>query len=241
MCRERAFLEQERRDTAHRPIAERLRDHRAVDIPLTEGEIHDQAARCMGCGTPFCHAAASGCPLCNVIPEVNEHVYRGRWKDALDILLHTNCFPEFTGRICPALCEGACVLGLIRQPVTIREIELAVIEEGFQRGYVKAAPPHVRRRERVAVVGSGPAGLAAAHTLNRAGFPVTVYEKDARLGGLLRYGIPDFKLEKWVLDQRVELMEQEGVTFECGVEVGGDVSYRFLRDRFQAVVLAGLK
>ncbi len=148
------------------------------------------------------------------MPEFNEHVYRGGWKEALDILLHTNCFPEFTGRVCPALCEGACVLGLIRSPVNICKIELAIIEEGFQRGYVRAAPPRQRRREHVAVVGSGPAGLAAAHVLNRAGFHITVYERNARPGGLLRYGIPDFKLEKWVVDQRIDLMAQEGVLFE---------------------------
>ncbi len=209
-----------------------------MDLPLTETEIQNQAARCMECGTPFCHAAASGCPLGNVIPEINTQAYRGHWKEALDLLLHTNCFPEFTGRVCPALCEGACVLGLIRPAVNICKIELAVIEQGFQRGYLKAQPPRVRRKERVAVVGSGPAGLAVAHLLNRAGFCVTVYEKDAKPGGLLRYGIPDFKLEKWVIDQRIDLMAQEGVLFECSVDVGDDISYRFLRDRFDAVVLA---
>ena len=239
MSRERAFLEYDRRDVSYRPVAERLKDFRPVDVPLTEEEIHAQAARCMDCGTPFCHAAASGCPLSNVIPEFNEHAYHGRWKDALDILLHANCFPEFTGRVCPAPCESACVLGLIRPPVNICKIELAVIEQGFRRGYVKPQPPGVRRRERVAVVGSGPAGLAAAHVLNHAGFNVTVYEKAERPGGLLRYGIPDFKLEKLVLDQRLDLMAQEGVIFECGVDAGDDISYRFLHDRFDAIVLAG--
>ncbi|MBN1268521.1 MAG: glutamate synthase subunit beta [Kiritimatiellae bacterium] len=239
MNKERAFLEQDRQDAAYRPVPERVKDFKSVDIPLTEEEVRAQAARCMDCGTPFCHAASSGCSLRNVIPEFNEHVYYGRWKEALDILLHTNCFPEFTGRICPAPCEGACVLGLIRPPVNICKIELAVIEQGFQRGYVKAEPPRVRRKEHAAVVGSGPAGLAAAHTLNRAGFNVTVYEKDARTGGLLRYGIPDFKLEKWVLDQRLDLMAQEGVVFECGVDVGSDISYNFLKGRFDAIVLAG--
>ncbi len=239
MSGERAFLETDRQDVTYRPVAERVNDFRSVDIPLTDDQIQAQAARCMDCGTPFCHAAASGCPLFNIIPELNSLVYSGRWKEALDLLLHTNCFPEFTGRICPALCEGACVLGLIQPPVNICKIELAIIEQGFQRGYVKAQRPRVRRRESVAVVGSGPAGLATAYVLNRTGFNVTVYEKDARPGGLLRYGIPDFKLEKWVVDQRVDLMKQEGVIFECGVDVGKDVSYRFLRDRFDAIVLAG--
>jgi len=239
MSRERAFLECDRQDAPHRPIVERVKDFRSAETPLTEAEIHVQAARCMDCGTPFCHAAATGCPLSNIIPEFNAYVYSGRWKEALVLLLHTNCFPEFTGRICPAPCESACVLGLIRPPVNICKIELAIIEQGFQRGYVRARPPRVRRRERVAVVGSGPAGLAAANILNRAGFHVIVYEKDNRPGGLLRYGIPDFKLEKWVLDQRLDLMRQEGVIFECGVDVGDDISDRFLRDRFDAIVLAG--
>jgi len=194
MAEERGFLQIDRQDVAYRPVVERTKDFRSVDVALTEAEIQAQAARCMECGTPFCHAAASGCPLSNVIPEFNQHVYREQWREALDILLATNCFPEFTGRVCPALCEGACVLGLIRPPVNICKIELAIIEQGFQRGYVKAHPPSVRRRERVAVVGSGPAGLATAHVLNRAGFNVTVYEKDAKPGGILRYGIPDFKL-----------------------------------------------
>ncbi len=238
MAKERAFLDLERQDVHYRPVQERLKDYKAVDIPLTGAEIHTQAARCMECGTPFCHAAPSGCPLGNVIPEFNAHVYAGRWREALDILLLTNCFPEFTGRVCPAPCEGACVLGAIRDPVNICKIELAIIEQGFQRGYVKAEPVRIRRKERVAVIGSGPAGLAAAHVLNRAGFNVTMYEKDVRPGGLLRYGIPDFKLEKWVVEQRVALMKQEGVTFECGVDVGEDISYRFLHDRFDALVLA---
>ncbi len=238
MSKELGFLEHDRKDVTYRSVAERLKDFKWVDVPLTEDEICVQAARCMDCGIPFCHAAASGCSLCNVIPEFNEHVYYGRWKDALDILVHTNCFPEFTGRVCPAPCEGACVLGLIRPPVNICKIELAIIEQGFQRGYVKAEPPHVRGSTHVAVIGSGPAGLAAACVLNHAGFHVTVYEKNARPGGLLRYGIPDFKLEKWVLDQRLNLMTQEGIVFECAVNVGSDISYHFLHDRFQAIVLA---
>ncbi len=239
MARERDFLDLKRQDVAHRPVRERTKDYRAVDLPLSDDEINVQAARCMNCGTPFCHAAPSGCPLGNLVPEWNEQVYNRRWKEALDLLLSTNCFPEFTGRICPAPCEGACVLGLIRPAVNICKIELAISDEGFERGYMAAQPPGRRREQHVAVVGSGPAGLATAFTLNRAGFNVTVYEKDPHPGGILRYGIPDFKLEKKIVDRRVELMREEGVTFECGVKVGDDVSARFLRDRFDAIVLAG--
>jgi glutamate synthase (NADPH) small chain len=239
MARDRQFLDVERRDVAYRPVSERLKDFRSVDVPLSDSDIHDQASRCMDCGTPFCHASGTGCPLGNVIPEMNECVYNGRWKEALDILLSTNCFPEFTGRICPAPCEGACVLGTIRPAVNICKIEQAIIDQGFQRGYLKAESRRVRRGESVAIVGSGPAGLAAAQVLNRAGYSVTVYEKDARPGGLLRYGIPDFKLEKWVVDQRIDLMTREGVQFECNVNVGDDISYKYLRDRFDAIVLAG--
>jgi len=239
MPAERPFLEVPRQDPAYRPVSERVRDYRWVEVPLGESEIRAQATRCMGCGIPFCHGAGSGCSLRNIIPEFNAQVARARWKEALDLLLHTNPFPEFTGRVCPAPCESACVLGIIQPPVTICKIELAVIEQGFQRGYVKPEPPERTRPERVAVVGSGPAGLAAAHVLRRAGFDVTVYETAAKPGGLLRYGIPDFKLEKWVLDRRLALMREEGVTFECGVEAGVDVSCRYLQDRYQAVVLAG--
>ena len=238
MAKEKAFVEVERQEVRYRPVEERLRDFRAVDLPMTESEIRVQASRCMDCGIPFCHAANSGCSLANIIPEFNEHAYYGRWKEALDTLLHTNCFPEFTGRICPAPCEGACVLGLIKPPVNICKIELTIIEQGFQRGYVQPEPPAERFPERVAVIGSGPSGLAAAQVLNRKGFHVVVFEKAAKPGGLLRYGIPDFKLEKWVVDRRVDLMRKEGVIFECNVDAGRDVSSRFLLDRFRAVVLA---
>ncbi len=239
MAREREFLDTPRQDVSYRPVSERLQDFCWVDIPLTESEIHEQASRCMDCGTPFCHASSTGCPLGNIVPEFNEAVYGGHWKEALDLLLTTNVFPEFTGRICPAPCEGACVLGTIRPAVNICKIELAIVEHGFQAGYIQPQPCRERRTERVAVVGSGPAGLATAHVLNRAGYNVTVFEKDAEPGGLLRYGIPDFKLEKQVVDQRLDLMGAEGVDFQCNVNVGEDISYKYLRDRYDAIVLAG--
>jgi glutamate synthase (NADPH/NADH) small chain len=191
----------------------------------------------MDCGVPFCHGC--GCPLANVIPEFNDHVYHHRWKEALDLLLTTNPFPEFTGRICPAPCEGSCVLGINDQPVSIRQVELAIVEKAFERGYLGPHPPAERRPERVAVIGSGPAGLSAAQFLNQAGFRVTVYENAPKPGGILRYGIPSFKLEKWVLDRRVRLMEEEGVQFETCVEIGRDISLRFLTKRFDALVLTG--
>ncbi|MDX9862259.1 MAG: glutamate synthase subunit beta [Rhodospirillales bacterium] len=231
------FLEHDRQEPGYRPREERLGDFRAVELRLPDKELHQQAARCMGCGIPFCHGA--GCPVDNVIPEFNDMAYRGKWREALDILLSTNPFPEFTSRICPAPCEAACVLELSNgQPVAIREIEKAVIETGFERGYLKPRPPAERTGRRVAVVGSGPAGLAAAQILNQFGHSVVVYDKSHRPGGILRYGIPDFKLEKWVVDRRVKLMADEGVEFENDVTVGVDISYRYLETRFDAVVLA---
>jgi len=237
MDKDRAFLEIPRKPPKYRPAAERLKDFKAVELRLTDQEVYEQAARCMDCGTPFCHGC--GCPLANVIPELNEHVYRHRWREALELLLATNPFPEFTARICPALCEGACVLGLNDEPMNIRQIELAIVEKGFERGYLAARPPATRQNRRVAVVGSGPAGLAVADALNRAGYPVVVYENSAQLGGILRYGIPNYKLEKWVIDRRIKLMREEGVVFETGVEIGHDVSYRYLSGRFDAIVLTG--
>ena len=231
------FLQFHRENPPRRPVPERVRDFRSVEQPMSESALSRQSARCMDCGTPFCHGM--GCPLENVAPEINEQVQRGRWRAALDVLLATNPFPEFTGRICPAPCEAACVLGINDEPVAIRALELAVIERGFSEGWMQPAPPSVRRRERVAVVGSGPAGLAAAHALNRTGFHVVVYEHDHRPGGMLRYGIPEYKLEKAVVDRRIRLMEAEGVVFETGVEVGEDVSIRYVQDRFDALVLAG--
>jgi glutamate synthase (NADPH/NADH) small chain len=237
MGRVSGFLDYERREPGHRPPDERLRDFRAVDLTLDAAALLEQAARCMDCGTPFCHGC--GCPLANIIPEWNDLVYRGRWRDALDMLLATNPFPEFTGRICPAPCEGACVLGIHRDPVTIRQIELAIAERAFAEGWMQPRPPAGRRTRRVAVIGSGPAGLAAADALNRRGFRVTVYDAAPKPGGILRYGIPEFKLEKAVVDRRVRLLEAEGVGFESGVRVGDDVSLKYLRDRFDAICLAG--
>jgi glutamate synthase (NADPH/NADH) small chain len=231
------FLEQDRRDPGYRPVEERTRDFRAVELQLAEEELLAQAARCMDCGVPFCHGC--GCPLANQIPELNDLVYRGRWKEALELLLATNNFPEFTGRICPALCEGSCVLGINREPVTIRQIELAIIEKAFELGFLQPRPPAERRPGHVAVIGSGPAGLAVADVVNRAGYNVVVYDSAARPGGILRYGIPEFKLEKAIVDRRTRLMEAEGVVFESGVTVGQDVSFRYLLSRFQAVCLSG--
>lgn len=230
------FLEYPRREPGYRPVAERLRDHRAVEQQLSHAEVQRQAARCMDCGTPFCHAF--GCPLGNIIPEWNDWVYRGMYHEALELLLATNNFPEFTGRVCPAPCEAACVAGIGWDPVTIRQIELTVIEKGFEADWIHPLRPPVRHRERVAVIGAGPAGLAVADTLNQSGYAVTVFDSARRPGGLLRYGIPDFKLEKWVVDRRIALMEKEGVVFEPGVRVGEDLSYHYLRDRHRAVCLA---
>ena len=239
--REKGFIEIDRRDPAYRPRDQRVRDYRAVELRLTDSELVEQSARCMDCGIPFCQGARSsvGCPVHNLIPEFNDQVYHDQWRQALELLLAGGCFPEFTGRICPAPCEASCVCGLYKEPVAIRQIELAIIEKGFERGYVQPRPPVKRRDKKVAIVGSGPAGLAAAHMLNQSGFHVTVYENAAYPGGILRYGVPDFKLEKWVVERRIDLMRAEGIVFETGVEVGADISYRFLRKRFDAILLTG--
>lgn len=202
----RGFIEIPRENPEKRPVEERVRDFREVYRLLPDERIQQQAARCMDCGIPFCH---SGCPLGNVIPEFNDLVYRNRWRDAYERLRATNNFPEFTGRVCPAPCESACVLGLIEPPVTIEQIEWAIIERAFREGWVKPEPPARRTGKKVAVIGSGPAGLACADQLNRAGHWVTVFERDDRIGGLLRYGVPDFKMEKWVIDRRVAILEAE--------------------------------
>jgi glutamate synthase (NADPH/NADH) small chain len=201
-----------------------------------EKELHNQSARCMNCGVPFCH---SGCPLGNIIPEFNEAVYRQDWREAYDILSATNNFPEFTGRICPAPCESACVLSIHSAPVAIEEIEKHIIEIAFQKGYVQPTAPVLKTGKTVAVVGSGPAGLAVAAQLAEAGHTVTVFERDPHAGGLMRYGVPDFKLEKWVIERRIKLLEDAGVTFRYNVEIGRDISADELRRTFDAVVLAG--
>jgi glutamate synthase (NADPH/NADH) small chain len=230
------FLEFTRELPSKRPATERLDDYREFIEKYPEQKLNQQAARCMNCGIPFCH---SGCPLGNVIPEFNDAVYRKDWKEAYDVLSSTNNFPEFTGRICPAPCESACVLGINQPPVAIEEIEKHIIEIAFEKGFVKARGPKLRTGKKVAVVGSGPAGMAAAAQLNYAGHSVTVFERDDAPGGLLRYGIPDFKLEKWVIDRRVQLMEEEGIVFKCNANVGVNISINDLLREFHSIVLAG--
>ncbi|MGE0463686.1 MAG: glutamate synthase subunit beta [Vicinamibacterales bacterium] len=236
MGRPTGFVEYPRAKAPARPVAERLGDYRHVYSAYPDGEIVCQAARCMDCGVPFCHAA---CPLGNLIPDWNDLAYRDHWRAAVERLHQTNNFPEFTGLLCPAPCEGACVLGINREPVSIKAIELAIVDRAFEEGWIVPEAPARRTWKKVAVVGSGPAGLAAAAQLNRAGHSVTVYEKADRIGGLLRYGIPEFKLEKRVLDRRLDLLSAEGVVFRPGTDVGVDVSAAELRRSFDAVVLAG--
>ncbi|MBS1501223.1 MAG: glutamate synthase subunit beta [Bacteroidetes bacterium] len=216
--------------------AERVKNYNEFEGLYNEQKLNEQSARCMNCGIPFCH---SGCPLGNIIPEFNDAVYRKNWEEAYRILSSTNNFPEFTGRICPAPCESACVLGINKPPVAIEEIEKHIIEIAYEKNLVKPTAPLVKTGKKVAVVGSGPAGLAAAAQLAKAGHAVTVYERDDKPGGLLRYGIPDFKLEKWVVERRVQIMEEDGVVFKCNVEVGKDIPADELTKNFDAVILAG--
>ncbi|NUQ62121.1 MAG: glutamate synthase subunit beta [Pirellulales bacterium] len=230
------FLQFSRIEVGHRPVQERIRDWYEIDRPLVEKNLNEQAARCMDCGIPFCHGA--GCPVKNRIPEFNDLVYRGRWREAAENLHSTNNFPEVTGRVCPAPCEAACTLAINDDPVNIKHIEFQIAQRAFKEGWIKPVRPARRTGKRVAVVGSGPAGLAAAQQLTRAGHEVVVFEKDDRLGGLLRYGIPDFKMQKQILDRRLEQMVAEGAKFEPGVNVGADVSGRYLRKIFDAVCLA---
>ena len=230
------FLEFTRELPGKKPVADRLQHYNEFVERYSDEKLNQQSARCMNCGVPFCH---NGCPLGNNIPEFNDAVYRKSWQEAYDILNSTNNFPEFTGRICPAPCESACVLGINQPAVTIEEIEKHVIEIAFDKGFVKPRIPHVRTGKKVAVVGSGPAGMAAAAQLNYAGHTVTVFERDDAPGGLLRYGIPDFKLEKWVVDRRIRLMEEEGITFRCHANVGVNVRINDLLREFHAIVLAG--
>lgn len=232
----RGFLKVARQDVEHRNVCERVRDYREVSKLRPEKKSQEQASRCMDCATPFCHW---GCPIGNYIPEWNDYMFHGNWKRALALLDATNNLPEITGRVCPAVCEYACVLGINSDAVTIRENELALIEFGFKNGLIE--PRHVKKRTRkkVAIVGSGPAGLLCAAQLNRAGHSITVFERNDKLGGILRYGIPDFKLEKHLIDRRIDIWKKEGVVFKAGVDVGTDYPVKKLLDEFDAVCLTG--
>lgn len=236
MGKETGFLELDRQDRTYADPAERLGHYREFVVPHSEDGLKKQASRCMNCGIPYCH---NGCPVNNIIPDWNHLVYEGDWRDALEVLHSTNNFPEFTGRVCPAPCEASCTLNIVDQPVTIKSIECAIVDRGWQEGWITPADPAPPTGKRVAVVGSGPAGLACAQQLARVGHSVTVFEKSDRLGGLLRYGIPDFKMEKHLINRRAVQMEAEGVTFRTSTEVGVDVSIKSLRENFDAIVLAG--
>jgi glutamate synthase (NADPH/NADH) small chain len=231
----RGFLEYNREDESNLPVKERVQNYKEFTVAPSEEKLKEQGGRCMDCGVPFCH---SGCPLGNLIPDFNDAVYNNEWQKALRILHSTNNFPEFTGRLCPAPCEAACVLGIINPPVSIELIEKYIVERGFSEGWIKPSPPISRTGKKVAVVGSGPAGLAAAQQLNRAGHTVTLFERDEKVGGLLRYGIPDFKMEKNVIDRRVKILVKEGIIIKTGIEVGKNYPVEKLEE-FDAVLLSG--
>ncbi len=230
------FIEFGRSKQPSRPVTERIGDYRHVYKAYPVEDLTKQAARCMDCGLPFCH---QGCPLGNLIPDWNDLVYKNNWRAAIERLHQTNNFPEFTGLLCPAPCEGSCVLGINKDPVTIKSIELSIVDRAFDEGWIVPEPPVTRTWKKIAIIGSGPAGLAAGAQLNRAGHTVTVFEKSDRVGGLLRYGIPEFKMEKRVLDRRLDLMRAEGVVFRPGMNVGEDVTAEDLRRDFDAILLAG--
>ena len=236
MGKETGFLEYDRVDRTYDDPASRVKHYKEFAVPHAPDALRKQAARCMNCGIPYCH---TGCPVNNIIPDWNHLVYEDDWKNALDVLHSTNNFPEFTGRICPAPCEAACTLNIVDAPVTIKSIECAIIDRGWKEGWVTPQVPDEQTGKSVAVVGSGPAGLACAQQLARAGHAVTVFEKNDRIGGLLRYGIPDFKMEKHLINRRAVQMEAEGVQFRTSAEVGVEVSFQALQDNFDAVVLAG--
>jgi glutamate synthase (NADPH/NADH) small chain len=236
MGKETGFLEVDREDRTYEDPRQRIRDYKEFTIPPPEDKLKKQASRCMNCGIPFCH---TGCPVNNQIPDWNDLVYKGDWMDALENLHSTNNFPEFTGRVCPAPCEASCTLNIIDQPVTIKSIECAIVDRGWKEGWIVPQPPEEKTGRSVAVIGSGPAGLACAQQLARAGHSVTVFEKADRIGGLLRYGIPDFKMEKHLINRRAVQMEAEGVTFKTSAEVGVDISMKSLKENFDAIVLAG--
>ena len=229
------FKEFERQDEKYTSVKDRLKDYKEFTIPLSEKEITKQGSRCMDCGIPFCH---SSCPLGNLIPDFNHMVHQGEWKKASWILHSTNNFPEFTGRLCPAPCEQSCVLGIIEDPISIENIEKNIVERAFQEGWIKPQPPKSRTGKTIAVVGSGPAGLATAQQLNRAGHSVTVFERDDEIGGLLRYGIPNFKMEKGIIDRRIAILEAEGIIFKTNVNVGVNYDVKDLK-AFDSIVLCG--
>ncbi len=230
------FLELERKDRVYRDTKERLKHYKEFVVPLAEPALREQASRCMNCGIPFCH---NGCPVNNIIPDWNDLVYQGDWQNALEVLHSTNNFPEFTGRICPAPCEASCTLNIDDVPVTIKSIECAIVDRGWQEGWIHPQPPTRKTGKSVAVVGSGPAGMACAQQLARAGHSVTLFEKNDRMGGLLRYGIPDFKMEKHLINRRLVQMEAEGVELRPSTEVGVTVSVESLRENFDAIVMSG--
>jgi len=231
----KGFIEFERTDERLIPVKKRVKNYNEFTIKPSEKKLKEQGGRCMDCGVPFCH---SGCPLGNLIPDFNDAVYNNEWEKALHLLHSTNNFPEFTGRLCPAPCEAACVLGIISPPVSIELIEKYIVERGFKEGWIKAIPPKNRTGKKIAIVGSGPAGLAAAQQLNKAGHSIDVFERDSKIGGLLRYGIPDFKMEKHVIDRRLSILEEEGIKFHTNIEVGVDLSCNELNN-YDSVVLCG--
>lgn len=235
MSKPTGFLEYDRKNPPKRPITERVKDYREIEQLMPLEDLTQQAARCMDCGIPFCHSF--GCPLHNRVPEWNDAVYRGKWRKALDLLQSTCNFPEFTGRICPALCEAACTLMIDEKPVSIRQIELQIVERGWREGWIQPEPPARKTGCKVVIIGSGPAGLTAAQQLARAGHDVTVFEKASRIGGILRYGIPDYKLDKSVIDRRLDQMRAEGVKFETNVDVGVDISAGYLERSFDAILI----
>ncbi|MEM8843990.1 MAG: glutamate synthase subunit beta [Pseudomonadota bacterium] len=236
MAKITGFMEFERSKIPYRPVDERLKDYDQVMTKWESEDLNEQAARCMDCGIPFCH---QGCPLGNLIPEWNDLVYREQWHDAIERLHATNNFPEFTGTLCPAPCEGSCVLGINDDPVNIKAVELSIINRAWEEGWIQPQVPEKKTGKKIAIVGSGPAGMAAAQQLARAGHAVTLYERDDRIGGLMRYGIPEFKMEKKVLDRRMQQMEAEGVTFETDAHVGVNISVDDLRNDFDAIILTG--
>ena len=231
----KGFLKYKREDIGHRPIEERIHDFHELDLPLTPEQIRQQAARCMDCGIPFCHGV--GCPLRNFIPDLNDLIYEGHWQQACELLHSTNNFPEITGRVCPAPCETACTLAISDQPVLIRHIEFQIVERGFIESWIKPVMAAEKTDKRVAIIGSGPAGLAAAQQLARAGHDVTIFEKDQKIGGILRYGIPDFKLGKSIIDRRLNQMAAEGVRFQTDCNAGKDISARYLQKQFDCICL----